>query len=203
MEARHLLAGLFLLPFFQCIASAECPDEATAQRGYKFEDSTGAVGEQQTNGSDQLAVIRSAGRETRVRFTNGGQVILESSVVSDKLTLQQTYAYEKTPPLLESVGQSAEYGSSMRASGYTNTTWFYTRRKVVGEERVSIGECSYETLIFTSETDSKYGDIVRKITSKAHWSPVLAKYVKVETTVVTPPSDKPVVTNFSLVRIGF
>ena len=200
MDVRYLLAGILLCASWQSVAGAQCPDQTTAAKGYKFEDNAGATGEQQTQGTEQLAVIKSPGRELRQRFINNGQFMVESTTVTDKLTLQLVNTLETLPPMLDAVGQSSDFGWSTR-SGDGPTSWFYTRRKVVGAERVTIGECAYDTLVIVAETEST-GEVARKQTMTANWSPVLAKYVKADITMVVLPANKPVVTNWMLVRVG-
>jgi hypothetical protein len=203
VDVRHLLVGLLLLTSAQSVANGRCLDEATARLGYKFQDSQGGIGEVQFNGAQQTVVTQRGGREVRQTFANDGQVMTESSGDTGKGTVHQLITFQATPVLLDSVGQSDQYGSIARSDGGgSGVAYTFTRRRVTGVERVSIEDCSYDTLIIAAEIDLS-GDVVLKITSKTNWSPVLAKFVKAEITAMTPPDNKPIVTNFALVRVGF
>jgi hypothetical protein len=187
-------------------ANAACPDEATARQGYKFEDSSGATGEVQFKGADQDVAFKSRTAEIHQRFTNNGHVMLASALSINNRTSQQTYTFAPMPPVLDAVGKTAEYVASMRAEaadGRVNTaTRFDIKRKVIAAERVTIGECSYDTLVLVAETE-RSGDMAQKLVTRMNWSPVLARFVKAETTITTPPADKPVVTNWAITRVGF
>jgi hypothetical protein len=203
VDVRHLLVGLLLLTSAQSIANGRCLDQATARLGYKFQDSQGAVGEVQFNGAEETVVMHSGGRELRQTFANDGQVMTESSVDTGKGIVHQTITFQMAPVLLDSVGQSAEFGSISHMEGRGgNAAYMFTRRRVTGAERVSIEDCTYDTLVIVSETD-RSGDVVQKVTSKANWSPVLAKAVKAEITTIMSPGNKPIVTNYMLMRVGF
>jgi hypothetical protein len=198
MDLRRLLAGSLSLMLLSVTVRAQCPDQATAPKGYIFEDSAGATGEQRTVGMDQLVVIKSIGREIRQRFTNGGQILLESSVQMETLRLGQVNTFEIVPEKLDAVGQAAEYRYLSHFGGRIETTaLFVERRRVEATQTLSIGGCTYETLLIVTESD-RSGDMSLKTTTVAHWSPVLERFVKTEATSDVAPVGRPVVNHWML-----
>jgi hypothetical protein len=206
MGFHRLLAGVLLLTCLPSVASAACLDRATAPRGYKFQDSAGTIGEVKFRGTDQSVMLQSSGSETRQEFANSGQVLQETSITTNgKLTLHQIYMYTALPDLLDAVGKTTEYFATVHtlAEGKPDVlSYYYGTRKIVEAERVTIGDCPYDTLVLQGETVGM-GVVMQKSIARLNWSPILAKYVKSATTTYMPPTKAPVVVNWSVVRAGF
>jgi hypothetical protein len=206
MQFHRLLAGVFLLTCLPSVASAACLDQATASRGYKFQDSAGTVGEIKFKGTDQSVLLQSSGSETRQEFASSGQVLMETSTTTNgNPASHQIYMYTTVPDLLDAVGKTTEYFATVHtlAPGKPDVlSYFYGNRKIVEAERVTIGECSYDTFVLQGETVGM-GVIMQKSIARLNWSPILARYVKSATTTYRPPIKDPVVVNWTVVRVGF